>query len=340
MKLKRMSRAVTALAGCLLLVLTLGSAALANDVRVDVVINGERLEDGAIVYGDRTYVHLEDVARLLDGRFVHDPDANVAFVLTGRYKSLMADTLAKLNPDLDGYTPIARFVSGRGIHYGMPMAHVTISFLPSGLAAAFSHVMTAGELKHEPWFDQTPGKFERFFAGDGYSQHLYVVERSLIQVADETRVAFNGRALKVDPAEILVREGGVLVSLRALAEATGGGVGWDVAERLATAKIQPGDDLTWNTLASLNMRTIRFYDQQEPVYVPSIGYRHVTPGQGLIVGTEEDERITVFGALFPAETTEWFPWFDQSHGEAPEFPDAGRAYSQHIYLVDKEQIGF
>lgn len=334
----RFRHATAAFIWVVLLVLALGSAALADDVRVDVVINGERLADAAIVHGDRTFVDLEDVARVLDGRYVYDESINVAFVLTGRYKSLMADTLAELNPDLDGYYPIARFVAGRGVHYGLSAAHVTISFLTSGLATAFTQIMAEGELTHHPWFDQTPGKFERFLSGDGYSQHLYVVDRTLIKPGGDTQVAFNGKALNLGTDHLLPRDKAIYVRLRALAEASGGGVSWDVAERVASAKIESGEDLSWGTLASLNMRTIRYYGQGEAPFVPSIGYRHVTPGPGLIVGTDGEELVAVFGGIFPSENDEWFPWYDQPHGQAREFPDVGPAFSQHIYLVKKEDI--
>ena len=321
------------------LVLAVTGATLASEVFVDVVINGTLLEGGALVYGDRTYVALEDVAAVLGGRFVYDLDIKTAFVLTGRYLSLMADELVALNPDLDAYSPIGRFVEHRGIPYGMEQPHLTVTFLPAGLVTAFARIFVDEGVTHAPWFDQSPGRFERFIAGDGYSQHLFVIDPSLVEAGGETRVAFNGRALNVGTDALYWLGDRLYVRLRDLAEASGGGVGWDVAARVATAKIVPGADLTWDTLVSFNVRTARYYDENPP-FVPALGYRRTTGGEGLIVAVDGSQRLTAIGTLFREGVTPWFPWFDQVYGAAAEFPGFGRAYSQHIYLVDKEEIEF
>lgn len=320
-------------------ILALSGAAMAEDVRVDVVINGHQIEKGAIIYGDRSYVALEDVASVLGGRFVYDSHINVAFVLTGGYVNLMADVLAERNPDVNGYAPIGPFVSGRGIPYGMAQPHLTVSFIPSGLVTAFVQIFTEPAYGHHVWFDQPREQIERFMAGDGYSQHLYVVDRSLLRQDDVPRVAFNGKALNLSPAALLVRDGKLYANLRMLAEASGGGVGWDIARRVASAKIVPGDDLTWSTLATLNGRIFRYYTE-ETDFVPSIGYRHSPAGPGLIVGVDGNERVAVVGAVFGPGPLTWFPWYDQSLGDLKEFPHMGKGYSQHIYLMDKEDIGY
>lgn len=310
----------------------------ADDVRVDVIINGERLEAGALVYDDRSFVRLEDVAEVLGGRYLYDDYLMVGFVLTGNYESLVADRLATLNPRIDGYQVIAPFVPGIGISFGLPVSHVTLSFVPSGLLSAFG-LQLDDEMEHRPWFDLADEQSINPLQGDGHSQHLWVVDPALLTADDSVRVAFNGKRLNLPPDAMLLREGDLYVRLRELAELTGGGVGWDMAQRIASAKILPGEELTLNTLRSLNTRSISYY---EPIsaFVPSLGYRFGPDGPGLIFGLDGRERVAVVGALFRAEGTPWFPWFDQPHGEAPDFPGVGKAYSQHIYLIVEEDIQF
>src|SRR5690606_10216091 len=71
----------------MLVVALAAGAALAQDTYVDVVINGQLLAGGGLIYGDRAYVDLRDVARVLGGRFVYDAQLNVAFIQTGRYEA-------------------------------------------------------------------------------------------------------------------------------------------------------------------------------------------------------------------------------------------------------------
>src|SRR5690606_34841064 len=88
---------VLSLVGALLASLLVAEGALAEEVYVDVVINGRRLYQAGLVYGDRTYVRIADVAQVLDGELIYDPDLKVAFVNTGRYRSLNWRNLIQLN---------------------------------------------------------------------------------------------------------------------------------------------------------------------------------------------------------------------------------------------------
>lgn len=326
-------------AAVLCLALGVGGAAAADAVYVDVVINGEYLERAALVHGDRTFVNLRHVARVLNGRYIYDHDLRIGFVLTGNYLGLVADQLAFRNPPVDGYHPISRFMPGIGIHYGVPAPHLTLAFIPSGIVTAFNVIMTDPDVKHEPWFDQPTAQVEPFLIGDGYSQHLWVIDRTLLIPDQAPKVAFNGKALNISRDSLHWQGEELFVQLRDLAAASGGGVGWDAENRVATARIVPGEELTWSNLGSLNMRTIRYYEQISP-FVPSVGYRFGTDGPGLVIGLDGQERVATVSALFPAQSTPWFPWFDQPYGDAPEFPGYGRAYSQHIYLMQREAIEY
>mgnify|MGYP001228062617 CR=1 FL=1 len=310
----------------------------AEDVYVDVTINGVHLEKGALVLGDRSYVALEDVARVLGGRFLYDADLNTAFVLTGRYVSLVADELMALNPAIGGYGPIGPFVTGRGIPFGLAQPHITVSFAPGGLATAFVRIFVIDAIEHKPWFDQEPGRYERFAAGDGYSQHLFVVDPGLIETGGPARVAFNGSALNLS-SDALHWVGDVLyVRLRDLAEASGGGVGWDAQARRASAKIVPGADLTWKTLVAFNERTVGHY-ALEPGAPGEGGERHTVQGPGLTVGVDAGGRVSYVRSDFPAAVIPWFPWFDQTNGGYERSGSGEGGYSQHIYLVAEEERG-
>lgn len=318
-------------------VLSLG-AAHAEDVYVDVAINGRHVESGALVHGDRTYVKLSDVAGVLDGRYIYDSDLKVAFVLTGRYQNLVADRLAAINPAIEAYNPISPIVTHMGIHYGVPGPHLTIAFTPSGIVSAFEVLYTDDSILHQPWFDQEDGLLDEFPGfGFAYSQHVYVLDPKLIELGGHTTVAFNGRALDLATDAFLWVDNELYVRLRDLAAASGGGVGWDTAARLATAKVVAGADLTHETLGALNGSVAEYYAVSS-TFDPAVGYRSMPDGPGITVGVEGDDRVAVFGANFPESNGPWFPWYDQPHGSAVDLPGFGRGYSQHIYLQEQGAI--
>lgn len=311
-------------------------AAFAEDVYVDVAINGRLLESGALVIGDRTYVRVSDVADVLGGRLIYDRDLNVAFVLTGAYQNLVADQLAQMNPDIEIYNPISPIASHFGIRFGVPGPHLTIGFTPSGIASAFEVLYTGGSVPHQPWFDQRSPVLEEFPGiGWAYSQHMHVIDPDLIAIGGATVIAFNGEALDL-PADAVVWVGRELyVRLRDLARASGGGVGWNAEARLATAKVVAGKDLTYERLLALNEQMGDHYVVGSE-FDPRVGYRAMPGGPGIVVGLDMAGRIVAFGANFPEDAGPWFPWYDQPHSAAVEIPGFGRGYSQHIFVQDIE----
>lgn len=308
-------------------------AAHAEDVFVDVAINGYTIEKGGLVVGDRTYVRLSDVADVLDGRYIYDSDLNVAFVLTGGYLNLVADRLAEINPDIESYNPISPIVSHMGIRFGVPGPHLTIGFTPSGIASAFEVIYGAGSVPHQPWFAQRSPVMEDIPGiGMSFTQHLHVIDPELIALRDEPVVAFNGEALNL-PGDALLWVGNELYArLRDLAAASGGGVGWNLGARLATAKVVPGKDLTYERLLALNEGMADHYVIRE--FDANMGYRAMPGGPAIVVGLDMAHRVVAFGANFPEDAGPWFPWYDQPNSAAVEIPGFGRGYSQHIFVRD------
>jgi len=322
----------------MLAALLLTGVARADDVFVDVAINGHLREGGALVYGDRSYVRLSDVAEILGGRYVYDRDLNVAFVLTGVYRNLVVDRLTALNPELEAYNPIAAIAVGRGIQYGVPGPHLSVNFTPSGVVTGFAVLYTDRSIAHRPWFDQPDARLEEFPGiGWAYSQHLYLVDPDLIELGGETQVAFNGRRLSLPTDAFRWVGDDLYVRLRDLAQASGGGVGWDPGTRLATAKVVAGADLTLRTLRSLNERAIAYYERA-PNFDAQVGYPVEPAGPGIRFGLDGEGRVTAFGVGFPESSGPWFPWFDQQDGAAVELAWVGRGYSQHIYVQERSAI--
>ncbi len=327
----RFKALVALLAATLAAALSWG-AVHADGVYVDVAINGQLIEEGALVVGDRTYVRVSDVADVLGGRYIYDSDLKVAFVLTGVYQNLVADRLAARNPELEAYNPIAPIASHLGIRYGVPGPHLSIGFTPSGIVTAFEVLYTAGAVPHQPWFDQQNAVLEEIPGiGWAFSQHLHLIDPELITVGGHTKIAFNGEALEVSVDAIMWVGNELYVRLRDLAAASGGGVGWDTAARLATAKVVAGRDLTFDHLVALNERMAGHYVVASD-FDPDYGYRAAPPGPGIEVGLDFANRVVVFGVNFPEDAGPWFPWYDQPNSAAADIPGFGRGYSQHIFV--------
>jgi len=329
------TKVAAALLGMALAAVLSWSAARAADVYVDVGINGHFIEGGGLIVGDRTYVRLSDVADALGGRYIYDSDLNVAFVLTGNYLNLVADRLAEINPAVQAYTPISPIIAHLGILHGLPGPHLTVAYTPSGIVSSIVVAYTSDSVAYHAWFDQPAGP--EFIPGMGlaYTQHIHVIDSELVELGGDTVVAFNGEALKL-PADALVWVDGELYArLRDLAQASGGGVGWNVEARLATAKVVPGKELTFELLLALNEGLGGHYSVNEE-FDHSGGHRVTPGGPAIEIDLDGAHRVIAFGANFPEASTPWFPWYDQTHGAAVEIFGFGRGYSQHIFVQERD----
>ncbi|HLS90360.1 MAG TPA: hypothetical protein VK101_03850 [Limnochordia bacterium] len=334
---------VLSLVGALLASLLVAAGALAEEVYVDVVINGRRLYQAGLVYGDRTYVRLADVAQVLDGELIYDPDLKVAFVNTGRYRSLNWRNLIQLNPKLQGYQPMSPFEAGEGVHWGVPGPHLTVVTTPAGVVTGFKLTVAESQTEHRPWFDQE-NPIELPSGQKGYSQLIYVVHPDLIRLGGATVVAFNGLPLRVAPSAILWYEDELYVRLRDLAVATGGGVGWDAGMRVASAKVVAGAELTFDKLVFLNPAIRTYYTRQSP-HLPGLGYRYGALGPSVSVGMSDngenlmpyDLVVNAFEVVLPDGQVAWMPWFDQEEGVVEDIGGVP-SYTQRIYLVPAESI--
>lgn len=334
---------VLSLLGAVLASLLTAVGAWAEEVYVDVVINGRRLYQAGLVHGDRTYVRLADVAGILDGRMIYDPDLKVAFLNTGRYRSLDWQSLTQLNPKLQGYQPMSPFVAGEGVHRGVPGPHLTVVTSPAGVVTGFELGLPESRTTYHPWFEQEePATLPS--GRTGYSQMVYVVHPDLIRLGGATAIALNGLPLRVAPSAILWYEDELYVRLRDLAIASGGGVGWDPKLRVASAKVVPGADLTFEKLVFLNPEIGTYYGRKSS-FLPGLGYRYGAAGPAVVLALSDDgeEMITnrmitnAFEIVLPEDTTAWMPWFDQDEGNFDEIDDV-RAYTQRIYLVPPASI--
>lgn len=311
--------------------LSIGAAAQeeAQGVFVDVVINGQRLYQAGLVYGDRTFVRLEDVASVLGGRFVYDPDLKVAFVSTGRYKLLHWGSLVAANPKLRAYQPMSLMVEGEGVHYGGPGTHLTVVVTPAGVVTGFELAVPAGQSGHRPWFDQDrPGALPG--TGRGYTHTLYVVHPDLIRLGGPTVIAWNGLPLRIAPSSILWYNDELYVRLRDVAVASGGGVGWDPVARVASAKVVPGPDLDMDKLAFLNPEVRTWFQALSP-YGADGRARYGADGPSVIAVVDDERFVDAFEIVVLEEASPWRPWFDQSEGEFRWFGDV-RGYTQRLYL--------
>ena len=174
-----------------LFVVALLAGDVAAQVYVDVVINGHRLYQGGLVHQDRTYVRLDDVATVLGGEMIYDPEIKVAFVNTGRYRQLRWRTLVQLNPELQAYQPMSPMAAGEGVHYGIPGPHLTVLVSPAGVVTGFQLAAPQEQTERLPWFDQEepvalPG------VGRGYTHTLYVVQPELIELGGGRRSHLTG----------------------------------------------------------------------------------------------------------------------------------------------------
>lgn len=301
----------------------------AQGVFVDVRINGHVLPRAGLLYGDRTYVRIADVASVLEGRFVYDPDLRVAFVNTGRYAALQWEELVRVNPKLRSYQPMSPLIEGKGVHYGAPGTHLTVVTTPAGVITGFQLAVSAAQGSALPWFDQAePGPLPG--SGTGYTHTLQIVHPELIRLGGPTEIAWNGLPLRMAPSAILWFEGELYVRLRDLAVASGGGVGWDPAARIASAKVVPGTDLDLDKLASLNPE-ITAHFKGPLVRAPGGGIRYGADGPSVVVVVNEGRLVEGFEIVVRGEASAWRPWFDQAEGE-PQPIGETTGYSQTIYL--------
>ena len=98
-----------------LLVGALVATGVSAEVYVDVVINGHRLYQAGLVRQDRTYVRLEEVASVLGGDMLYDPELRVAFVNTGRYAGTSTRRRAwfRSTPSFRGTSRCRRWCRGK-----------------------------------------------------------------------------------------------------------------------------------------------------------------------------------------------------------------------------------
>lgn len=303
-----------------------------NDVFVDVVINGVRLEGRGLVEGDRTYVNVEEVAAVLGGSAVHDPDLNLIFVNTGSYEHLTLTGLTALNPKLGAYSAMSPLVPATGIRHGAVGPHLAVTTTPAGVVTGVTLVVPATAGAHYPWYEQPKGSpAELRGIGQAYTQQVFVVDRTLVRPSLATELVFNGERLWVPEGAFLWRGEELYVRLRDLAEASGGGVGWDQKARVASAKIVPGRELTPEKLAELNPKLQWHYEVRGSL-LPGGGLEFRALGPGIAMAVDETGAVTRFGSTF-AEEMGWFPWFDQGRGAALSLLGLGRIYTQHLQLA-------
>lgn len=288
-----------------LLMVALAAGGVFAQVYVDVVINGHRLYQAGLVYQDRTYVRLDEVAAVLGGEMVYDPEIKVAFVNTGRYAALQWKRLVALNPELQSYQPMAPMTAGEGVHYGLPSPHLTLLVSPAGVVTGVQLSVPQEETGHLPWFDQeTPVALPGI--GTGYTHTLFVVQPDLIRLGGATEIALNGLPLRLASSAILWYEDELYVRLRDLAVASGGGVGWDADLRVATAKVVPGGDLTYDKLAFLNSH-VRAHFKPLSSFVPQKGYPYGPDGAAVLLMLSDAERgsetlVNAFEVVLPSRT--------------------------------------
>ena len=303
------------------------------DVFVDVVINGVRIEDGGLVVGDRTYVKLDDVAAVLGGKVVRDTQLNLIFLNTGRYANLTLEGLKALNPDLQAYSATSALVPAVGIRHGVQGPHIAVTTTPAGVVTGVVLVVPEGVGPYRPWYDQPAGSpVEVPGVGRAYTQQMFVIDRTLVRPSLAFELVFNGERLWVPETAFLWRGNDLYVRLRDLAEASGGGVGWNQQTRTASAKVVPGGELTPEKLVALNPNLQDFYKMRNS-YVPGQGLEFRPAGAGLAVGLDETGAVTRFSAAFP-EGAGWFSWYDQDQGAPLIVTGLGRIYTQNLALTE------
>lgn len=330
-RIERSARWVWLLALLMALALAHTAQAAKDDVSIDVVINGVRLEGRGLVEGDRTYVSLEEVAAVLGGSVVPDPELNLVFVNTGRYQHLTLDGLKALNPKARTYRPLSPLVPATGIRHGAAGPHLAVTATPAGIVTGVMLAVPAADGAHYPWYEQpkeSPAELQEI--GQVYTQQVFVVDRTLVRPSLATEIVFNGERLWVPEGALLWRGEELFVRLRDLAEASGGGVGWDPKARVASAKIVPGRELTPEKLAELNPKLAWHYEVRGSL-LPGGGLEYRALGPGLAMGIDETGAVTRFGAAF-AEDLGWFPWFDQERGAPLTLLGLGRTYTQQLRL--------
>lgn len=346
-----------------------------SGIFVDVMINGKLFSKSGLIVADRTFVSVGVVAESVEGRVSIDPNRRIALISTGAYKNLLFDRLTALNPKVARlylpWQPIPDEDHSRKslTTYAAPGASLDLIVMPSGEVVGFKLRVRAEMFGHYAWFDQPadrPIKDDEF--GHYYTQHLFIIDRSLIDrsflrtslfqknvyehdlayIEDtdgqstsndrkNTRVAMNGKRLDIDEQGALWVGDDLYVPLRTVAENTGGGVGWDPVTRTASAKIGRGPNLTVERLMELN--SSRDHYRLVGTFVPGVGYYYDVPGPGITLTYDADGDIVSFSTLFDLGTTEWQRWFDQPKDRPEMFPTIGPRYSIHHYVMSHEDIG-
>lgn len=93
---------------------------------------------------------------------------------------LNLDALTAANPALQQYEAISPYVPGMGIHHGVPGPAVIMAVSEEGAINAFEIISPADQGWFE-WFDQPEGEPMTIEGlGEVYTQHLYVVDRALV----------------------------------------------------------------------------------------------------------------------------------------------------------------
>lgn len=280
----------------------------ASEVAVDIEVNGRFIPAGGVIERGRTFADLSAVAQALDGQLLYDPDLKVAFVQTGRYLNLTWQRLLALNESLsETYEPIAPFQQGEGVRYGTFHPHITVATAPAGVIAAFEILFSPEEAEQLPWFDRAEAKETEVDTGElRLTRRMFVVDPDLLTLGGNTTVAFNGVALDIPTDAILWRNDRLYIRLRNLASASGGGVGWDETRRLATAKIVPGLDLTFDKLVRFNPEMAGFYQKMD-TYEPGFGYRMGTTHSVLSAIVDKEGLITSVVRAHPRQMIHLVP---------------------------------
>lgn len=307
--------AALALALALVPVVTQAQSAVHADALIDVMINGVRLENRGVVYGDRTYVSLADVADIIGARYTYDPISNVAFLQTGNFLNLNLEGIRSLNPKFAEYYDLTEPLDDvAGLQFVAPGSYLGALFSLTGELLAYNYLIPADLGGHFPWYEQPEGApVDHPSLGEIYTQHLYVVDPALIRSSSGSLeavplIAFNGNILDLDDDAIGWFDDELYVRMKDLAEASGGGVVWYGDMRLASAKIVPGLPFDFMRLLELNdLGHYEYLGYHDPRY----GYYFGMQGPGIYFTGVSDMQIPAVVEIIPTDISEWQPWFDE-----------------------------
>lgn len=285
------------------------------------------------IHNDRLFVPAESFAALIGGTY--SEEGGVAIIRTGKGIPNLAE-LQERNPKLGLYKELSPFIPGMGIHRGVEGPHVTLAVSKEGTLNAFEAAFPASA-GWFPWFDQPEGQpMELPGIGKVYTQHIYVTDpRGLVEHSG-VPVILDGRYLSYPFEPKPHRHNGkVYIPLRPAVELLGGTVEWHEEAYTAKARLTPGP-LTWEQLKALNPK-LAAYKALSP-FIPNMGIHWGVEGPHVTIMVDSAGLVTGAELMLSAGATPWMPWFDQPEGQPTELPGLGKAWTQHVYIVDPASI--